>query len=160
MFREPTTLVIPGGQHENHPAHPVPGFFVALALALPPAARAQQPNAAKATPLMSKDLPDFAGKEVTMTTVEYAPGGTSAPHRHDAHTFVYVLEGAVVMQVAGGETVTLKPGQTFYETPADVHSISKNASATAPAKFLVFMIKEKASRPPAPRTDQRPYAHG
>ena len=114
----------------------------------PPAPSSRTP--AKATPLMSKDLPDFAGKEVTMSTVEYAPGGTSAPHRHDAHTFVYVLEGAVVMQVAGGETVTLKPGQTFYETPADVHSISKNASATAPAKFLVFMIKEKgkpATRP-------------
>jgi quercetin dioxygenase-like cupin family protein len=132
-------------------------FSLVMALALPIAAAAQQANAtspaagpAKATPLMSKDLPDFAGKEVTMSTVEYAPGGTSAPHRHDAHTFVYVLEGSVVMQVAGGETVTLKPGQTFYETPADVHSISKNASATAPAKFLVFMIKDKgkpATRP-------------
>jgi quercetin dioxygenase-like cupin family protein len=130
-------------------------FSFALAIALPTAAAAQQPatppaGAAKATPLLSKDLPDFAGKEVTMSTVEYAPGGTSAPHRHDAHTFVYVLEGSVVMQVAGGETVTLKPGQTFYETPADVHAISRNASATAPAKFLVFMIKDKgkpATRP-------------
>jgi quercetin dioxygenase-like cupin family protein len=121
-------------------------FSISLALALAPAARAQQANAAagaKATPLMSKDLPDFAGREVTMSTVEYGPGGASAPHRHDAHTFVYVLEGSVVMQVAGGETVTLGAGQTFYETPADVHAISKNASATAPAKFLVFMIKEK-----------------
>jgi quercetin dioxygenase-like cupin family protein len=123
----------------------------AAALALPSTAHAQQPaNAAKATPLMSKDLPDFAGKEVTMSIIEYGPGGTSTPHRHDAHTFVYVLEGAVVMQVTGGETLTLKPGGTFYETPADVHAISKNASATAPAKFLVFMIKDKgkpATRP-------------
>jgi quercetin dioxygenase-like cupin family protein len=135
----------------------VSSFCLTIALALPPAVFAQQPkaapspaNAAKATPLMSKDLPDFAGKEVTMSTIEYAPGGTSAPHRHDAHTFVYVLEGSVTMQVAGGEPVTLVPGQTFYETPADVHSISKNASATAPAKFLVFMIKDKgkpATRP-------------
>jgi quercetin dioxygenase-like cupin family protein len=130
-----------------------PIVVAAMMMALPAASQAQQPapaGAVKATPLLAKDLPDFAGKEVTMATVEYAPGGTSAPHRHDAHTFVYVLEGSVVMQVTGGETVTLKPGQTFYETPADVHVISKNASATAPAKFLVFMIKEKgkpATRP-------------
>jgi quercetin dioxygenase-like cupin family protein len=132
-------------------------FLGVVSLALPTAAAAQQSTAAppaagaaRATPLLSKDLPDIAGKEVTMSVIEYAPGGTSASHRHDAHTFVYVLEGSVVMQVTGGEPVTLVPGQTFYETPADVHAVSKNASATAPAKFLVFMIKDKgkpATRP-------------
>ena len=80
-----------------------------------------------------------------MLLVEYPPGGTTAPHRHDAHTFVYVLEGAIVMQVKGGDAVTLGPGQTFYESPTDVHSVSKNASATRPAKFLVFFVKEKGA---------------
>jgi quercetin dioxygenase-like cupin family protein len=103
-----------------------------------------------ATPLLNKDLPDLAGKEVMMTTVVYPPGVASAPHRHDAHTFVYVLEGTVVMQVAGGPAQTLGPGQTFYENPTDVHATSRNASDSAPAKILVFMIKDKGkptSRP-------------
>jgi len=102
-------------------------------------------NDAKVTPLISKDLTGIAGKEGTMVTVEYAPGGSSAEHRHNAHTFVYVLEGSVVMQVKGGEAVTLGPGQTFYESPEDVHTVSKNASTTKPAKFLVFFVKEKGA---------------
>ena len=100
---------------------------------------------AKVTPLMSKDLAGIAGQEGTMVTVEYAPGASSAEHRHNAHTFVYVLQGSVVMQVKGGKEVTLGPGETFYESPDDIHTVSKNASATKPAKFLVFMVKEKGA---------------
>lgn len=100
---------------------------------------------AKVTPLMNKDLAGIAGKEGTMVTVEYAPGASSAEHRHNAHTFVYVLEGSVVMQVKGGKEVTLGPGQTFYESPEDIHSVSRNASATKPAKFLVFFVKDKGA---------------
>jgi quercetin dioxygenase-like cupin family protein len=100
---------------------------------------------AKVTPLMSKDLAGIAGKEGTMNVIEYPPGGTSAQHRHNAHTFVYVLEGSVVMQVKGGKEVTLGPGQTFYESPDDIHTVSKNASKTAPAKFLVFFVKDKGA---------------
>jgi quercetin dioxygenase-like cupin family protein len=94
--------------------------------------------------LLTKDL-GIAGKEATMLTVEYAPGASSAAHRHNAHTFVYVLEGSVVMQVKGGKEVTLSPGQTFYESPEDVHTVSRNASATKPAKFLVFFVKDKGA---------------
>jgi quercetin dioxygenase-like cupin family protein len=97
------------------------------------------------TPLLSKDLTEFPGKEAVMLTVEYAPGATSARHRHNAHTFVYVLEGSIVMQVDGGQPVTLGPGQTFYESPSDIHAVSKNASATEPAKFLVFFLKDKGA---------------
>jgi len=100
---------------------------------------------AKVTPLMTKDLAGLAGKEGTMVIVEYPPGASSAEHRHNAHTFVYVLEGSVVMQVKGGKEVTLGPGQTFYESPDDVHTVSKNASKTAPAKFLVFFVKAKGA---------------
>ena len=100
---------------------------------------------AKVTPLMTKDLTGIAGKEASMLTVEYAPGASSAVHRHNAHTFVYVLEGSVVMQVKGGKEVTLGPGQTFYESPEDIHTVSKNASSTKPAKFLVFFVKYKGA---------------
>jgi quercetin dioxygenase-like cupin family protein len=100
---------------------------------------------AKVTPLVAKDLTGMAGKEATMITVEYAPGASSAVHRHNAHTFVYVLEGSVVMRVNGEKEVTLGPGQTFYESPQDVHTVSKNASSTKPAKILVFMVKDKGA---------------
>jgi quercetin dioxygenase-like cupin family protein len=117
-----------------------------LALVLPcliaGTAMAQEP---KVTPLMTKDLADFPGKEALMITVEHAPGGSSAIHRHNAHAFVYVLEGSVVMQLKGGEQVTLKPGQSFYEGPDDVHLVDRNASTTQPAKFMVVLIKNKGA---------------
>jgi quercetin dioxygenase-like cupin family protein len=100
---------------------------------------------AKVTPLLTKDLTGIAANEGTMLTVEYAPGASSTPHRHNAHTFVYVLEGSVVMQVKGGKEVTLGPGQTFYESPEDIHTVSRNASSTKPAKFLVFFVKVKGA---------------
>jgi len=101
---------------------------------------------------MRRDLADLPGKEALMLTVEYLPGGASAPHRHDADVFVYVLEGEVIMQLAGQQPRAPKPGETFYEGPADVHVRSANASMTAPAKMLVLMLKDKrnaASRPVA-----------
>jgi len=105
-------------------------------------AMAQEPKVAS---LMSKDLPDNPGKEVLVISVEHAPGGSNAIHRHNAHAFVYVLEGSVVMQLKGGQQATLTPGQTFYEGPNDVHVVDRNASATNPAKFLVFLIKDKGA---------------
>ena len=96
----------------------------------------------KVTSLMTKELTGIPGKEGTMLTVEYAPGESSPIHRHNAHVFVYVLEGTVIMQVKGGDEVRLTPGQTFYESPSDVHVVSKNASMTEPAKFLVFVVKD------------------
>jgi quercetin dioxygenase-like cupin family protein len=104
---------------------------------------ADAPAAAVVTPLLQKDLTGIPNKEGTMITVQYLPGGSSLPHRHDAHVFVYVLEGSVKMQVDGQPAVTLNAGQTFYENPGDVHRVSANASATQPAKILVFMVKDK-----------------
>jgi len=98
---------------------------------------------AKVTSLMSKDLTEIPGKEVLMITVEYPPGAVDPIHRHNAHAYVYVLEGSIVMQVKGGKEVTLTPGQTFYEGPDDVHLVGRNASSTKPAKFLVFLVKHK-----------------
>ena len=104
-----------------------------------------EPKDAIVTPLMSKDLPDFPGKEGLMITVEYPPGGSDPIHRHNAHAFVYVLEGSIVMQVRGGKEVTLTPGQTFYEGHSDVHIVGRNASQSKPAKFLVFLVKDKGA---------------
>ena len=93
--------------------------------------------------LMSKDLPECPGKEGLMITVVYPPGASDPIHRHNAHAFVYVLEGSIVMQVKGGKEVTLTPGQTFYEGPNDIHVVGRNASTTKPAKFLVVFVKNK-----------------
>jgi quercetin dioxygenase-like cupin family protein len=100
---------------------------------------------AQVTPLVSKDLTNLPGKEGLMITVEYPPGSSDPIHRHNAHAFVYVLEGSIVMQVRDGKEVTLTPGQTFYEGPDDVHVVGRNASQTKPAKFVVFLVKEKGA---------------
>lgn len=110
----------------------------------PPARSANDPVV---TALMLKELADTAGKEVLMMTVEYPPGGADPVHRHDAHGFIYVLEGSIVMQVRGGKEVTLTSGQTFYEGPGDVHTVGRNASTTQPAKFLVLLLKNKGADP-------------
>ena len=95
------------------------------------------------TNLMSKDLAGFPGKEVLMYTVDFPPGFSSPVHRHNAQVFVYVLEGSVVMQVRGGKELRLRPGQSFYESPNDIHIVSRNASRTKSARFLVLLIHKK-----------------
>jgi quercetin dioxygenase-like cupin family protein len=117
-------------------------IILALACLMSGTLLAQQ---AKVTELMSKDLKDCPAKEGLMVTVEYPPGSSDPIHRHNAHAFVYVLEGSVVMQVRGGKQVTLMPGQTFYEGPDDVHVVGRNASQTKPAKFVVFFVKDKGA---------------
>ena len=118
---------------------------VALLLAAGAAEAQQTPPEAHVTPLMTKALADYPGKEATVITVEYPPGGESAVHRHNAHAFVYVLEGSIVMGVRGSETVTLTPGQTFYEGPDDVHIVGRNTSDSVPARFVVFLVKDKGA---------------
>ena len=95
--------------------------------------------------LLSKDLSEVPGKEISMITVNYAPGASTPMHTHSAQSMVYVLEGSIVMQVKGGPAMTLGPGQTYYEGPDDVHVVSRNASKTAPAKYVVFLVKQKGA---------------
>ena len=120
----------------------VPKLVLALACLMPGLLLAQE---AKVTELLSKDLTSLPGKEGLMITVEYPPGSMDPIHRHNAHAFIYVLEGSIVMQVRGGKETILKPGQTFYEGPDDVHVVGRNASQTKPAKFVVFFVKEKGA---------------
>jgi quercetin dioxygenase-like cupin family protein len=95
------------------------------------------------TPIMTHALAAAPGSEALMYTVDFPPGFSSSIHRHDAQVSVYVLEGSVVMQVKGGKELTLGPGQSFYENPNDIHVVSRNASNSKPAKFLVFLIHKK-----------------
>jgi quercetin dioxygenase-like cupin family protein len=114
----------------------------AAVLALSASASAQQ-TAVEA--LFQTDVADVENQEILVLEVTYPPGNKSSSHRHNAHTIVYVLEGTVIMQVAGGEQKTLGPGEIFYESPADIHSVSMNASDTEPAKILVFFLKGKGA---------------
>jgi quercetin dioxygenase-like cupin family protein len=100
---------------------------------------------AKVTEVLSKDFSNIPGKEGLMITVDYPPGSSDPVHRHNAHGFIYVLEGSIVMQVRGGKEVTLTAGQSFYEGPDDVHVVGRNASQTKPAKFVVFLVKDKGA---------------
>src|SRR6267378_921698 len=115
-------------------------LIVALAFLATGALVGQEP---KVTQVLSKDLTDIPGKEGLMLTVEYPPGGSDPIHRHNTHGFIYVLEGSIVMGVKGGKPVTLTDGQTFYEGPNDIHTVGHNASKTGPAKFVVFLLKDK-----------------
>lgn len=113
--------------------------FLAGAFVLAPSpAKAQE---ALVTSLMSKPLSDIRGKEVLMLSVEYPVGAKDVPHRHNAHAFIYVLEGTIVMQLRGGKEVTVKAGETFYEGPTDVHVVGRNASSTEKARFIVLLLK-------------------
>ncbi|MBV8032949.1 MAG: cupin domain-containing protein [Betaproteobacteria bacterium] len=95
--------------------------------------------------LMVKPLPDLEGKEALVRANVYPPGTSNPPHRHDAHVFLHLLEGQLVVQVKGGQPVTLNPGDTYYEAPSDIHVVSRNPSDTVPAKALIFMVKEKGA---------------
>jgi len=114
--------------------------MLVLACLMPSTLLAQE---AKVTELLSKDLTNLPGKEGLMVTVEYPPGSSDPIHRHNAHGFIYVLEGSIVMQVRGGKETTLTPGQTFYEGPDDVHVVGRNASKTKAAIFVLFVGKDK-----------------
>jgi quercetin dioxygenase-like cupin family protein len=117
-------------------------LVVSFSAQFTPPARAAEPQPV-VTPLMLKALADLPGKEMLMITVVYPPGTVEHMHRHDAHAFLYVLEGSIVEGVKGGKEVTLTPGQTFYEGPGDVHTVGRNASTTKPAKFIVVLLKKQ-----------------
>lgn len=121
------------------------GLLVVLVIAAFGARVAYAVPGPELTTLLSKELSEIPGKEMLVITVDYPPGGADPIHRHDAHAFVYVLEGSIVMGLRGEKEVTLSAGQTFYEAPRDVHTVSRNASSTKPAKFLVVFVKNKGA---------------
>jgi quercetin dioxygenase-like cupin family protein len=122
-------------------------LFLLLALSSVVAFSSANAQVGTVTRLMTKDLPDVPGKEGMVETVDFAPGEASVPHRHNADIFVYVLEGSIITQVKGGGLQTLHAGDVFYESPTDLHIVSRNASETQPAKLLVFYVKRKGALP-------------
>jgi len=103
----------------------------------------QQAPATKVTQLMKQTLADVSGREVMMLTLDIPPGGGSPPHRHPgAHNFGYVLEGAYKIKLDNGPETVLTKGQTFYETPGQLHAVSRNGSDSEPAKVLVVVVNE------------------
>jgi quercetin dioxygenase-like cupin family protein len=122
-------------------------FVLSLAISASIACVGAQAGTGKARPLMVKELPDLSGKEGMVELVDFAPGEVSQPHRHNADLFVYVLEGTIETQVEGQAAMSLKAGDVFYESPTDIHVVSRNTSKTKPAKLLVFYVKEKGTPP-------------
>jgi quercetin dioxygenase-like cupin family protein len=122
-------------------------LFLLLAFSSALALSSANSQVGTVTRLMTKDLPDVPGKEGMIEIVDFAPGEVSQPHRHYADLFVYVLEGSVITQVKGGSPQTVHAGEIFYESPTDVHIVSRNASETQPAKLLVFYVKAKGTPP-------------
>jgi len=118
--------------------------FTAFVMPLHVAAQATAPQSSRKV-LMTKDLADMAGKEALVYIVEYPPGTNNAPHRHNAHVFLHILEGQLNAQVKGGALTVLNPGDTYYESPDDIHVVSRNPSATVGAKALIFMVHEKGT---------------
>lgn len=117
-------------------------LMLSCLMVAPPAVAAPE---ASVTPLRTEPLPEYPGKEAQMIIVDYPPGAVDPVHRHDAHAFVYVLEGSIVMGLKGGKEVTLKPGDTFHEGPNDIHTVGRNASSTQPARFVVLLLKNKGA---------------
>lgn len=131
---------------------PIRNCLVVLLLAtISVAASAAEPApSSQVQPLVAKDLTALPGKEGVLLEVTFPPGGSDPMHRHDADVFVYVLEGSIVMQVKGGREVTLEAGETFHESPQDIHVVGRNASSTEPARFLAFFVKNKGAPPVLP----------
>jgi quercetin dioxygenase-like cupin family protein len=113
--------------------------FAALALMVSASAFAHDPSE-KVTVLQDEMLKNAPGKKALMIEVDYQPGQSSIAHKHDGTAMAYVLSGAIVSQVKGEPAKTYKAGEFWYEPAGSEHLVSKNASATQPAKLLVFMV--------------------
>jgi quercetin dioxygenase-like cupin family protein len=122
-------------------------WVLSLAVCVSIASSGALAGTGKARTLIVKELPDFPGKDGMVEVVDFAPGEVSQPHRHNADLFVYVLEGTVETQVEGQAALNLKVGDVFYESPTDVHVVSRNTSTTKPARLLVFYVKNKGAPP-------------
>ena len=93
-------------------------------------------------------LPDLTLKNWSVTALEisFAPGESSAAHRHPGITIVYVLEGEIRSKVGETPEKIYTPGQMFIETPNQLHAVSGNASKTNPAKFLAILLAEEGKQ--------------
>lgn len=129
--------------------------LAAVSAAVLPGIGAQQDRTSRSRVAFSGKLPALDGQRLEATVVEvtYPPGGANPAHRHPCPVIGYVLEGAVLMQVKGRPEQIYKPGETFFETPSDVHLVSSNASQDAPARFLAYFVCDHTTPLSVPATD-------
>jgi quercetin dioxygenase-like cupin family protein len=111
---------------------------------------AHDPGEETTTLLQRQKLPDVPGKQVLMVMVSYAPGQASTPHFHAGSVFAYVIEGEVTSQLEGQPPITYSVGQSWYEAPRVPHLVSKNASATKPAKLIAWLLVDEGGRAKEP----------
>ena len=99
-------------------------------------------DASKVTLVYEHELPNVPGKSIKGVLVEYGPGGSSEAHTHPSTAFIYatVLEGTIRSKVNDGPVKEYKAGESFSEMPGDRHEVSRNASATEPAKLLAVFV--------------------
>ena len=105
-----------------------------------------QPSPARpvrSTEIFRQALPDVRGKEVVVVSIEYAPGAESTKHRHRGPVFAYVVRGAIASQLGTEPPVTYGEGEMWYEPPGAIHSVSRNASETEPAKMITFFVADQ-----------------
>lgn len=112
-------------------------------------AKAQgQTQQAGVSPVFKHDLPNLTMDdwEVTVSYVDYPPGRVGRVHHHAGFVLAYVLEGAVVTKISGQDEATYQVGQMFYEPPGSTHEVSRNASATQPARLLAMIFAKKGAQ--------------
>jgi quercetin dioxygenase-like cupin family protein len=131
------------------------GTIAAASTAALLASGAVQDRRSHSRTAFSGTLPALDGQrlEATIVEVTYPPGGANPAHRHPCPVIGYVLEGALRMQVKGQPERIFTPGETFIETPADIHVVSANASQEAPARFLAYFVCDRATPLSLPVTD-------
>lgn len=138
-------------------AYAVSTLCVAAALAVVVSASVPQSPISRSKTAFTGKLPVLDGQHLTATLVEvtYPPGGANPPHRHPCPVIGYVLEGAVRMQLQGQAERVFKAGESFYESPADVHAVSANASGTEPARFLAYFVCDRETPLTVPASEGR-----
>ena len=125
------------------------GLAVAVGLALaaaPPGGAASIGEGATEKQILSEKLPNVPGKTLTVIEVDYRPGGFSAPHRHPASVFAYVLSGTVRSQIEGEPLRVYRAGQSWTEPPNAHHLVSANASKTKPARLIAYIIADDGAQ--------------
>jgi quercetin dioxygenase-like cupin family protein len=129
----------------------------AVALTIAGSASIVQDKTSRAKTVFTGKLPVLDGQRLTATLVEvtYPPGGANAAHRHPCPVIGYVLAGAVRMRLKGREEQVFRAGDTFFESPADVHAVSANANQAEPARFLAYFVCDRETPLTLPATEEK-----
>jgi len=120
-----------------------------MALSIATAVDADDVEAETVRPSFEAAIPNIPGKSMIVVEVDYAPGAASPSHIHanSAFIYAYVISGEVESKVNDGETRIYRAGESWSEPPGARHSVSRNASKTAPAKLLAVFVLDTGDSP-------------